>query len=98
MRKEINLETGEILELEDAPIVERSLEEIEAEILQNKLNEAKQYLQETGWIWEKYNRNVLVLKDTTSEEFAAKYADIITKQEECRLLINELEKVEATND
>jgi len=62
------------------------------------LNEAKQYLQETGWIWEKYNRNVLVLKDTTNEEFASKYGDIITKQEESRLLIKELEKVEVTND
>jgi hypothetical protein len=63
----------------------------EAEIKENKLNEAKQYFQDTGWIWEKYNRNALVLKDTTSEEFAIKYADIIAKQEEYRLLISELE-------
>ena len=56
-----------------------------------QVQEAKQYLQETGWIWEKYNRNVLVLKDATSEDFAIKYADIIAKQEECRVLINELE-------
>jgi hypothetical protein len=91
MRKVVNLETGKILELEDLPIVERPIEEIEAEIRQYKLNEAKQYLQETGWIWEKYNRNVVVLKDITSEEFAVKYADIIARQEECRLLINELE-------
>ena len=69
----------------------RTYEEIELETKQNKLNEAKQYLQDTGWIWEKYNRNVLVLKDTTNEEFASKYADIISKQEEYRLLINDLE-------
>ena len=42
----------------------------------------------TGWIWEKYNRNVLVLKDMASEEFSLKYADIISKQEEYRALIN----------
>ena len=81
-------------------------EELESKIQEfhtNKFNEqslveAKQYLQDTGWVWEKYNRNVLVLKNTTNEEFAEKYADIIEKQEESRLLIKELEKVEATND
>jgi len=50
MRKEVNLETGEILELEDAPIVERPIEEIEAEILQNKINEANMYLNQTDWV------------------------------------------------
>ena len=59
--------------------------------LQNQIQEAKTYLAETGWIWEKYNRNVLVLKDMTSEEFNLKYSDIISKQEEYRTLINELE-------
>ena len=66
-------------------------EEIQKQELQIKINEAKQYLTETGWIWEKYNRNVLVLKDMTSEEFNLKYSDIISKQEEYRVLINELE-------
>ena len=50
MRKVINLETGEILELEDAPIVERPIEEIEAEILQNKINKANMYLNQTDWV------------------------------------------------
>lgn len=50
MRKEINLETGEILELEDAPIVERPIEEIEAEILQAKIQEANMYLNQTDWV------------------------------------------------
>ncbi len=50
MRKEVNLETGEILELEDAPIVERPIEEIEAEILQNKINKANMYLNQTDWV------------------------------------------------
>lgn len=34
MRQVVNLETGEILELEDAPIIERPIEEIEAERIQ----------------------------------------------------------------
>lgn len=50
MRKEVNLETGEILELEDASIVERPIEEIEAEILQNKINKANMYLNQTDWV------------------------------------------------
>lgn len=44
----------------------------------------------TAWIWEKYNRNVVMLGDLTADEFRAKYADIIAKQEEARALINEL--------
>ena len=56
-----------------------------------KLQEATQYLKDTGWIWEKFNRNVVVLKDMTEEEFSLKYADIIAEQERNRLLINELE-------
>lgn len=56
-----------------------------------KIHEATQYLKETGWIWEKFNRNVVVLKDMTEEEFSLKYADIIAEQERNRLLINELE-------
>ena len=46
-----------------------------------------QYIRDTGWIWEKYNRNVLLLKTMTDEEFKTKYSDIIAKQEECRLAI-----------
>ena len=63
----------------------------EKQVLEQRIAEAKQYLTETGWIWEKYNRNVLVLKDMTSEEFNLKYSDVISKQEEYRALINELE-------
>lgn len=50
MRKEVNLETGEILELEDAPVVERSLEEIEVEKFQAKVQEAQSYLTQTDWV------------------------------------------------
>ena len=64
---------------------EEKLEKIKTQML---VKICKEYLTETGWIWEKYNRNVLVLKDMTSEEFSLKYADIISKQEEYRALIN----------
>ena len=69
----------------------RTIEEIRKEEVNTQTQEAKAYLTDTGWIWEKYNRNVLVLKDMTAEEFYTKYLEIITKQEECRTLINELE-------
>ena len=67
---------------------EEKLEKIKTQMLDEIY---KEYLIDTGWIWEKYNRNVLVLKDMTSEEFSLKYADIINKQEEYRAFINELE-------
>ena len=80
------------------PEPEYTEEEIQKQELRIKINEAKEYLTNTGWIWEKYNRNVLVLKDMTSEEFNLKYTDIISKQEEYRALINELEvQLEVTN-
>lgn len=63
----------------------------EKQVLEQRIVEAKAYLTDTGWIWEKYNRNVILLKDMTSEEFSLKYSDIISKQEEYRALINELE-------
>lgn len=69
----------------------RTPEEILQRELQIKLAEATQYLKDTGWIWEKFNRNVVVLKDMTEEEFSLKYADTIAEQERNRLLINELE-------
>lgn len=46
MRIEIDLE-GNISEHEDAPIIERTKEEIEDEILSLKIQEAKQYLNKT---------------------------------------------------
>ena len=80
-------------ELLDALEAERTEQSISSQV-----QEAKAYLTDTGWIWEKYNRNVLVLKDMTSEEFNLKYSDVISKQEEYRALINELEvQLEVTN-
>ena len=80
---------------ETIKVIDEYKKELEAERVEQSISsqfqEAKAYLTDTGWIWEKYNRNVLVLKDMTSEEFSLKYADIISKQEEYRALINSLE-------
>ena len=77
---------------------EEKQKEIKLQEINSQIQEAKAYLTDTGWIWEKYNRNVLVLKDMTNEEFNLKYSDIISKQEEYRTLINELEvQLEVTN-
>ena len=73
------------------PEPEFTEDEIKLSEINKQIQEAKAYLTETGWIWEKYNRNVLILKDMTSDEFSLKYTDIISKQEEYRALINELE-------
>lgn len=80
------------------PEPEFTEEELRIKEINSQIQEAKAYLTETGWIWEKYNRNVLVLKDMTNEEFNLKYSDVISKQEEYRALINELEvQLEVTN-
>ena len=46
MRIEVDIE-GNITEHEDAPVIERPIEEMEAEILSLKIQEAKQYLNKT---------------------------------------------------
>lgn len=79
----VGQEPQELLEALEAERIEQNIS--------SQIQEAKQYLTDTGWIWEKYNRNVLVLKDMTNEEFNIKYSDVISKQEEYRALINELE-------
>lgn len=82
----------------NTPEPEFTEEELRIKEFHNQILEAKVYLTDTGWIWEKYNRNVLVLKDMTNEEFNLKYSDVISKQEEYRALINELEvQLEVTN-
>lgn len=87
---EVGQEPQELLKALEAERTEQNIS--------SQIQEAKAYLTDTGWIWEKYNRNVLVLKDMTSEEFSLKYSDVLSKQEEYRALINELEvQLEVTN-
>ena len=80
------------LEEGNTPEPEFTIEEIKVSTLNKQIQEAKTYLSETSWIWEKYSRNVLVLKDLTVEEFNTKYGDIILAQEEARLNINKYEQ------
>ena len=80
-----------VYEIEPQELLDALASEEQEQTIQTQLQEAKSYLSETSWIWEKYSRNVTVLGDLTTEEFRLKYADIITKQEEARALINELE-------
>lgn len=49
MRIEVDAK-GNITEHKDAPIIERSKEEVEAEILSLKIQEANQYLAQTDWV------------------------------------------------
>ena len=49
MRIEVDAK-GNITEHEDAPIIERSKEEVEVEILNLKIQEANQYLKDTDWV------------------------------------------------
>ena len=76
----------------NTPEPEFTEEEIKVSTLNKQIQEAKTYLSETSWIWEKYSRNVLSLKDMTQEEFNTKYQDIILAQEEARLNINKYEQ------
>lgn len=80
-----------VYETEPQELIDALALEKQEQDLNTQIQEAKAYLSETSWIWEKYSRNVTVLGDLTNEEFKLKYADIITKQEESRALINDLE-------
>ena len=77
---------------EPVELIEALSKESIVQDLTTRIAEAKQYLSDTSWIWEKYNRNVLVLKDLTDAEFQTKYQDIILAQEEARLNINKYEQ------
>lgn len=77
--------------IEEIQAINKAKEDEHKNSIEYRLKEAKNYLVETSWIWEKYARNVTVLGNLTTEEFKLKYADIISKQEESRTLINALE-------
>ena len=49
MRLEVDAK-GNITEHEDAPLIERTKEEVEAEILNKNIQEANQYLKDTDWV------------------------------------------------
>lgn len=86
MRYEIDIE-GNITEHEDAPIIERSKEEIEAEIMNKMVQEANQYLTKTDWVESYKIRHDLGL-DIINES-SSKWL-ILTKREEYRMFLKGL--------
>lgn len=77
MRIEVNID-GTITEHEDAPVIERPIEEI----LKQQIQEAKTYLTDTAWYVERLN-------DPSSGKAIPE--DVLAKRAEARALINELE-------
>lgn len=86
MRIEIDAE-GNITEHEDAPVIERSKEEIEAEILSLKIQEANQYLTQTDWVESYKIRHDLGLD--IIDESSSKWL-ILTQREEYRMFLKGL--------
>lgn len=86
MRLEIDIE-GNITEHEDAPVIERSKEEIEAEILSLKSQEANQYLINTDWVNSYKIRHDLGLE--LIPELSSKWT-VISKREEYILFLKGL--------
>ena len=89
MRIEVDIE-GNITEHEDAPIIERSKEEIEAEILSLKIQEANQYLKDTDWVNSYKIRHDLGLELIPKE--SSKWL-IINQREEYIVFLKSIEKV-----
>ena len=89
MRIEVDAE-GNITELEDAPVIERSKEEVEAEILSLKIQEAKQYLAQTDWVDSYKIRHDLGLELIPEE--SSKW-EVINKREEYILFLKAIEGV-----
>lgn len=86
MRIEIDIE-GNITEHEDAPVIERTKEEIEAEIFNLKIQEANQYLKDTDWVESFKIRHDLGL-DIIAEN-SSKWL-ILTQREEYRMFLKGL--------
>ena len=87
MRIEIDVE-GNITEHEDAPVIERTKEEIEAEILNLKIQEANQYLKDTDWVNSYKIRHDLGLE--LIHEESSKW-EVINKREEYILFLKAIE-------
>ena len=89
MRIEVDIE-GNITEHEDAQIIERSKEEIEAEILSLKIQEANQYLAQTDWVNTYKIRHDLGLELILEE--SSKW-EVINKREEYIVFLKAIEGV-----
>lgn len=89
MRIEVDAE-GNITEHEDAPVIERTKEEIEAEILSLKIQKANQYLKDTDWVDSYKIRHDLGLELILEE--SSKW-EVINKREEYILFLKAIEGV-----
>lgn len=86
MRIEIGIE-GNITEHEDVPISELMIEELEANIMNKKVQEANQYLAQTDWVESYKIRHDLGLD--IIDESSSKWL-ILTKREEYRMFLKGL--------
>lgn len=89
MRIEVNID-GTITEHEDATVIERPKEEIEAEILSLKIQEANQYLVQTDWVNSYKIRHDLGLE--LIHEDSSKW-EVINKREEYIVFLKAIEGV-----
>lgn len=89
MRIEVDAK-GCITEHEDAPIIKRTKEEIEAEILSLKIQEANQYLKDTDWVNSYKIRHDLGLE--LIHEESSKW-EVINKREEYIVFLKAIEGV-----
>ena len=87
MRIEVDAK-GNITKHEDAPIIKRSKEEIEAEILNKNIQEANQYLIQTDWVNSYKIRHDLGLE--IIPEDSSKWL-VIAKREEYILFLKAIE-------
>ncbi|MGL5750737.1 MAG: hypothetical protein ACRCXT_09440 [Paraclostridium sp.] len=86
MRIEVDVD-GNITEHEDAQVIERSKEEIEAELLSLKVQEANQYLAKTDWVESYKIRHDLGLD--IIDENSSKWL-ILTQREEYKMCLKGL--------
>lgn len=88
MRTEINLETGEILELEDAPIVERPIEEIEAERIQSIKAKAGQIILAKYPEYKQTNAQLGIYGEEYLATMKAFIADVVKQSNELEADLN----------
>jgi len=66
----------------------------DAQILENKnissYNEALRYLKDTDYVITKINESIILNDDALKEELMTKYKDIISKRNECRIILRQL--------
>ena len=87
MRIEVDIE-GNITEHEDAPIIERTKEEVQSEILNKNIQEANQYLAQTDWVNTYKIRHDLGLELIPEE--SSKW-EVINKREEYIVFLKAIE-------